>query len=132
MICGAAGWSPFNEGGDEAVAALRDGLDEAGLRGIVAENFAQLEHVGAENLRLDEGLGPQSIEQLVVGDEATWIFNEIAEHGELPGRQRDGNVVAPQTFVRCIEPEGGELFHRAGSCPANKPRGDESTSTSRV
>jgi hypothetical protein len=58
-----------------------------GLTGVVAEELAQLKHVGAQNLRLHVGLGPEGVEEFVVGDETAGILDEVAQDRERLGRE---------------------------------------------
>lgn len=101
----------INDIGDESVAAFGESLNEARLTGVVAEELAQVEHVGAQNLWLDVSLGPQLVEKFVVGDETAGILNEVTQDRERLGRESHCEAVAEQALITRIEPEGPKLLH---------------------
>ena len=110
----AAGARRHRHGGYEAVAALGQRLDEARLAGVVAEHLAQIQHVGTEDLGLDVGFRPESVEKLVVGDEAAGMLDQVTQDHEGPGRQSDLRSAGPQALIRGIETKTCKLLHQAG------------------
>jgi len=64
---------------DEPVAAARDRLDEPRRTGIVAERLAQLRHGLRQGVFCDVGLGPQRVEQLLLGDERSGVVEQVKE-----------------------------------------------------
>ena len=101
----------FDHLGHEAVAAFGEGLNESRVTGVVTEELAQVKHVGAQNLWLNIGLGPQLIEELVVGNETAGILDEVAQDRERLGRKSDWAAVVEQALISGIEPEGPKLLH---------------------
>jgi hypothetical protein len=101
----------FDNLGDKTVAALGKGLNEAWIARVIAEKLAQFKHVGTQNLRLDIGFRPKLIEELVVGDEAAGIFDQVTQDCERLGRQSHCDAVVEQALIAGIEPEGPKLLH---------------------
>ena len=64
---------------DEPVAAARDRLDEPRRTRIVAERLAQLRHGLRQGVFRDVGLGPQRVEQLLLGDERSGVVEQVKE-----------------------------------------------------
>jgi hypothetical protein len=100
---------------DETVSALGDGLDEPGLPGVIVENFSQLEYVGAQDLWLDVGLGPEGIEQLVMGDESAGVFDEIAQNRERLAGEGDLYTLVPEALVCSVQRERLKFLHACGT-----------------
>ena len=116
LRCGGGGtlvgrFGTFDDLGDEAVAAFGEGLNEAWVTGIVAEELAELKHVGAQNLRLHVGLWPKRIEEFVVGNEAPGILDEVAQDCERLGRKSHWDAIVEQTLINRVEPKGPKLLH---------------------
>jgi hypothetical protein len=107
----------FLDLGDEDIAALGVGANVDRLVGAVAQRPAQLEHVRAQNLRLDECIRPEGIEQFVVRDEAAGMLDEVAQHGKGPGCEGDLLASPPQTLIRRIEPKRPKLQHAPVTSP---------------
>jgi hypothetical protein len=63
--------------GEEAVAAPYDCLDELRRRGVVAEYLAELADVTSEKLIIDDYVSPYVFEQLLFGDQALGMLNEV-------------------------------------------------------
>jgi hypothetical protein len=79
----------IRDGGHEAVSALGQGLNEARLAGVIAKHLAQFKHVGAQNLRLNVRFGPKRFEELIMGDQAAGIFNQVTQDSKRLRGQRD-------------------------------------------
>ena len=92
--------------------------------GAIAERTPDLQNVAAEDFRLHVGIRPDRAEQLIVGDETPRVLDEILQHAERLGPQRDAGVPAPQALVRRVEAEGMEPH--MGTSP-NVPRTSSTT-----
>src|SRR6185437_9002392 len=101
----------MRDGGYEAVAAFGNGLDELRTGGVVPEELAQLQNIGAQDLGLDVGFRPESLEEFVVGDEALGIFNEVAQQGEGAGSEAEALAAAPETLIDGVELEVSKGLH---------------------
>ena len=65
------------DGEEETVAAAREGLDEAGCVGGVAERFADLVDAEVESLlKIDEGVRPDAVANVVAGEDLTAMSDE--------------------------------------------------------
>jgi hypothetical protein len=69
-----------------------------------------------QHFRLDEGIGPQGIQKLVMRYQSSWMLNEIAQKTKCLGRQRDTLGIfrapePPKALVHGIQPERRELLH---------------------
>ena len=95
----------------EPVATPRNSANESRAFHTVAQQFAQLQYVGAQHLRLDVGLGPQLVEQLIVRHQPLRVFHQVAQHGKRLWRQAYLDPVLPQTFIPGIELKTAKLFH---------------------
>ncbi len=84
---------------------------------IIAQQLANLENVGADNLRLDVGFRPEGLEQLVVSNQALRILDQVTKNGEGTRSERKLLFAAPYTFVAEVEPIGSELSHLADWTP---------------
>ena len=104
--------------GDKPVTARRDGLDEKRVLRTVAERAAQGHNVFLHGLWLDDRIGPQGFEQLIMRDQPAGMFDQILEKRKGLRSQQDtllprGIATPPETLVHAIEPERGEHLHRA-------------------
>src|SRR5262249_29882439 len=99
---------------DELITALRKGSNELRLIAAITEYLAYSQDVLLHDLGVDDGVGPQGFENLVLGDEPLVAVDEIAEQVESLRRQGDALVSAPQALVGRVESERLELFHRGG------------------
>ena len=87
------------------------GFDVARLVRIVVDRPANLADADLEGGIADEHVGPDGIEQLLLGDEPPRVLHEIAQHVERPGCQRNVLAVASQAGVREIERTRSEDEH---------------------
>jgi hypothetical protein len=101
----------FDHQGNEAVAAFGKGLNKLWAGSVVAEELAQLKHVGAQNLRLDIGFRPEFIQEFIVSDEAAGVLDQVTQDRERLGRKSHCDAVVDQTLIPCIEPERPKLLH---------------------
>ncbi len=104
--------------GGEAVAAPGDGLDVL-LRRLAAlvaacERFAQSEDVLRERRLLDEGVGPDFLEQLPLRHHAPAAPHQDEERVELLRRQPDVLRAAPERALRGVQDERAELVEAVG------------------
>jgi hypothetical protein len=72
----------LRDGGDEPVPSPGQRFDEYGLPCVVTEERSNVGDVALENLRLDVRLRPDSVEQLGMGHESSWVLDEITQHRE--------------------------------------------------
>jgi hypothetical protein len=79
---------------DKSVTALGQCLDKPGLSGVVAKHLAQVEHVRPQHLGLHVGLWPESIQQLIVGNQASRVFDQVTQNRERFWCQIDGRTIA--------------------------------------
>src|SRR6185437_1903633 len=99
------------DGSEKAVAAFGYGFDEAGVGGVVTEELAQLEHVGAEDLGLNVGFGPEGFEKLIMRDEALGVLDQIAKNGEGTRSEAEAPIFPPETLVGQIKTEFAKGLH---------------------
>jgi hypothetical protein len=84
----------------------------------VAERAAHGKNVSLDGLWLDDRIGPQGFEQLIMRDQPAGMFDQIIEERKGLRCQQDtlllpGIATPPETLVHGIEPERGEHLHRA-------------------
>jgi hypothetical protein len=70
----------------------------------------QSENVALDYLRLDERVGPQSLEQLILGDKSSSVLDQISQHAKCFRRQTNPFIVSigsmtPETLVDGVQPE---------------------------
>lgn len=82
------------DGSDEAVAATGKGFDEAGIVGGVAQGFAELVDSGVEAVaEIDEGvIGPNTLAELIAGDELAGVLEESGQDLKGLARKLDANA----------------------------------------
>jgi hypothetical protein len=101
----------FRDSVEKAVAAFGDSLDVLRAGGVVAEQLAQFEDVGAQHLGLHVGVRPEGFEQLVVRDEPLRIFDKIAQHRKWTRGEGEHFLALPQAFILRIDAIVTELLH---------------------
>ena len=82
-----------------------------------------------QHLRLNVRLGPERLEELIVGHQPPGVFDEIPQHPKGLGGQKNAlfrrAVSAPEALVDGVEPERRELPHGSTNCGEERFRGDE-------
>src|SRR5262249_17393994 len=73
---------PLAHPSDELVPSPGQGLDEKRVLRTVSQSTPDLENVALEDLRLNDGIGPQRFEQLSLRYQASGMLDEIAQHRE--------------------------------------------------
>ena len=91
-------------GGDEAIPAPVRRLDVLRLARIVVQRLPDFPDADLERGVADEDVGPQRVEELLLGDEATGVLREIGEYVVGLGGERNDTVVA-------LEPAAGAIEH---------------------
>ena len=81
------------------------GFDESWLLRPVAERPANLQDVPSKHFRLHERVRPDGCQQLVVGDEASGVFDQIPQDRKRLGHQRHACFAPPQTLIGFVEAE---------------------------
>jgi hypothetical protein len=76
----------FPDGSDELIPPPRQRLDELRILSIVPECVADLEDMALEDFRLDEGIRPQAIEQFILCNQPSGVFDQIPQDSERFGR----------------------------------------------
>ena len=117
-----------------AVAATRDGLDEARVLGGVVERLTQLVYGAVEPVvEVHEGVGrPQADTELVPCDQLARTLEERAQDLNRPATEPDPEAAAPQLARHRVELEGAKSIParlhccggqtRIGSATANRRR----------
>jgi hypothetical protein len=100
----------FPDSGDEAIALLRDRLDELVLAGLFAESFAEDGDIAGETSLFDEGVGPDLAEQLFFADNTAAVLHQEGEHLERFVREGDRFAAFMKKAARGIEAEFAELI----------------------
>ena len=102
-MCGGFedGWKrlrPGADGGDEAVAALGEGFDVAGVVGGVSEGFADFINGGAERVvEVDDGVAaPEAELEVVAGDDLAGALEERGEDFEGLALQLNPKTSLPE------------------------------------
>jgi hypothetical protein len=67
--------------------------------------------VTLDYLRLDERVGPQSLEQFILGDQSSGVLDQISQDAKCFRRQTNPFIVSiismtPETLVDGVQPEG--------------------------
>src|SRR5262245_26365059 len=97
-----------SQGRKKAVAELAHGLDELWLVHSVAEGRAQLENASLRSLLRTRCIRPDRPHQLIAGDQAAGVLDEVAQHGEGLGPQRHLLLAIPESLIEQIEPKRPE------------------------
>jgi hypothetical protein len=96
----------LDDRGEEPVAALGHGLDHR--LPVLAQGLAHLPDALDEGITGDRGVGPQAPDQLVLGDEAPGIADEMDEDVERLRPQRHDRVAEPHAARPHVEREAPE------------------------
>lgn len=96
-LCAGVQWDAFH-GGDETVAAARQGFDETRLLGRIAEGAAErLDRRIHAMLEIDEGVGrPQAALQLLAGEQLAGLFEKQGENLKGTAGEVDLHTVLAQ------------------------------------
>jgi hypothetical protein len=70
---------------DEPVSPARLGLDKVRTPRTVSERVPDPQDLILQDLGLDVGIGPQRVEQLILGDEAARVVHQILQNAERLG-----------------------------------------------
>ena len=68
------------DGGDEAVSGLRNGLDNRGGAGVIAEDIADLRDAADQNVVADEGVPPDGFDEPLLGENLIRMKSQMDEH----------------------------------------------------
>ena len=93
------------DGGDETVAVLWHGLDEAGAGGVVAELAAQGADALGERFVGDRHATPHFVQEAVLGDQAPLFAHQQGQCVEVACVEFDRRAVAAQLAVGGVEHE---------------------------
>lgn len=98
------------DGGDEAVAAAGEGLDEARVAGGVAEDLADAVDGGVDAVvEVDEGaIGPEGAGDLVAGEDLAGVLEEQKEQLKGLGVELEAKALAAQLAGGSVGFEGSE------------------------
>jgi len=88
---------------DQPIAPAPNGLDEAGCRGIVMQDTAQLADELLDLALLHVGTRPHGLEERLLRHELAAALGQAAQHGEGLGGQGDLLVAPPEALVPQIE-----------------------------
>jgi hypothetical protein len=96
---------------DEAIAFAGDGLDEAGLLGIIAQGLANLANCGIDSVfGVDEDLfAPEALDDLLAGGDAAFFFGEQDQQFHRDALDFLDATVAPQFEAGGIELKVAEV-----------------------
>jgi hypothetical protein len=105
-----------SDGRDEAVSATRQGFNEPGTVGGIAERCPQLRDGDVEApLEVDESLAPQSSPQFVTRHELARTLDEYREEVKWFALQFDLDALSPQLAGTEIDLKGSELDDISGA-----------------
>src|SRR5271165_466339 len=109
------------DGSDELIPPPRQGFDKKRILRTVLESATNAEDVTFQHLWLDESVGPQSVQQFILGHQPSRVLYEILQDRESLRRQANPLVVsvapaAPETFVDRVQAERRKLLH---ACPGS-------------
>src|SRR5450759_1546626 len=79
---------------NQAVSALRYGLDDARLFGIIFEDASQLRDRSLENVVGNERLRPDGLKQFLFGDGFSGVFSQAYQNPHRLQRETHGGAVA--------------------------------------
>jgi hypothetical protein len=107
----------------EAIAALRNGLDQ---RALVAEGPAHVAHVPRERVPFDVNIRPEPFDQLESSHQLAAAFDEGDQEIERLGRQWDHSAGTRQPAFRLLQAEvsegpGSRRGRRPGRLPDRGP-----------
>jgi hypothetical protein len=100
---------------NEAVAGGGDGFDEARLTGIVVESFAEEADGAGEGALGNSGIGPDSVEDLLLADEAAAVLDEVEQQAEGLGLEGDGYAVRKEAEGGVVGLEAIEAEDQRGA-----------------
>lgn len=92
--------------GNEPIAATVHRLDETGFLRLVPQCFADLVDADFQRGIGHEGVGPDGLEQFLLGDQPAGVLQQISQDGEGFRGECDRLHTAPQAGVVRVEPEG--------------------------
>ena len=91
-----------------------------GFFGSVPQCAPDVGNLILENLRLDEGIGPHRVQELILGHQAAGMLHQVAQDGKRFGSQQDALFLtrlpaAPQALVDRVQAEWRKHL-RIGAC----------------
>lgn len=101
--------------GYKTVAGGWDGLDEAGLPGIVIEGFAEEADRASEGAFGDDGIGPDGVKEFLLADQATAVLDEVEEQAERLGLEGDGRAIRNEAEGGVVSLEAIEAEDHRGA-----------------
>ena len=100
--------SPVCDLSDKAVAAPVSCLNELRRLRIVIERRANFPDTDLQHAVGHGCLRPDGFDQLIFCHQAARIADQVEQDGEFFGREGDGLLITPQTFVDEVEAEVSE------------------------
>lgn len=109
----------------EAISATGKCNDVTPIVGSVSECFSQNEDVLAEVGLLDEGIRPDGLHQLLLGDDFSAAPQKYQQRFKCPGRDGYGLALAQQKLLVRIDAKGPEFVKDSGLCSHVESRSPE-------
>ena len=104
---------PFNDHrSDEAVSLGRDGLDHRVAVPVLVQNLPEREDLERQVGFLDDGVGPQRLDECRFLNQVAAVLYERDEEVEWFRRKRDRLSATEQPSLAWIELEGAEVVDR--------------------
>ena len=101
--------SQFGYRSDEPESPSMHGLDVAGRVGRIPERFPQVSNAGAQGGVADGGVTPDLRQQRLLRDQSPRLVDEMAQHGERPGHEREPQIATPRRLVLDFDPDCGPM-----------------------
>ena len=83
----------LDNGGDESIAASRNGRDQAGIRSVVAERCTEHRNALRQAVLGNAGLGPNQVQQFIFTDCAVAVLDQNRE--SIEDFRRESNRMIP-------------------------------------
>ena len=80
--------------GHKPIPAPGQGLDKKRIPGAVPQRAPDVGDLVLQDLRLDEGIGPHRLQELILGHQAASVLHKITQDGERFGSQHDALVAS--------------------------------------
>jgi hypothetical protein len=86
-----------------------DGLDVPGRIGRISERPAQIADAGGERGVAHGGVAPDARQQRLLRDQLSRVLDQVLQHRECPGHQRQPLGATPGGLVLGLDPDRGHV-----------------------
>jgi hypothetical protein len=110
------------QGSYKLVTPLRERRNKCRALGLIAQYLADLQDILSNAFRIDIGIWPERLKELVPRDQPVCVLDQVAQQVERLRRKGHARFLTPQTMVDRVEPEGLEYFHFRQAPSSNQRR----------